>query len=249
MHGPLRNPRTGLGVVQNNLGGFVTFECGLLSAVYTKYWFEKRTIRPLKVCFRCLATKGTADEQWSYSNVDPSAPWRSTLFVDDPWPNGIVPTLTGILGFSMLMIGVDLLHVLHLGCGRDLAGTAIRFLASKRGYWRGGTQEERLRVATQRLKWHAKQSRHSLTISKLCKKSINWKSDDYPEVKCKGFDTFLILRWLVWEIGNKDIGNDLLATVIWLLSSGNCSNLVFLYLIFFCCLTSLVFIWGSQHMH
>ena len=64
------------------------------------------------------------------------------------------------------MLGVDLLHIFHLGVGRDLCGSAIRIMASKRGYWRGRTQEQRLKTATQRLKSYAKQHGYSLAMSK-----------------------------------------------------------------------------------
>lgn len=112
------------------------------------------------------------------------------------------------------MLGVDILHIWHLGVGRDLCGTAIKILATKRGYWRGRTQELRLQTATQRMKWYAKRHGHSLALSKLSKQSTNWKSDEYPELRAKGFDTFVVLRWLTWEISVKDIENDLLATVL-----------------------------------
>ena len=124
----------------------------------------------------------------------------------------MVPTLAGLLGFNIQMLGVDLLHIFHLGCGRDLCGSAIRIMASKRGYWRGRTQEDRLKTATQRLKWYAKQHGYSLAMSKLSKQNLNWKADCFPELKCKGFDCFVVLRWLVWEVGSKDIGNDVLST-------------------------------------
>jgi hypothetical protein len=124
----------------------------------------------------------------------------------------VVPTLASLLGFNIQMLGVDLLHIFHLGVGRDLCGSAIRIMASKRGYWRGRTQEQRLKTATQRLKSYAKQHGYSLAMSKLSKQNLNWKADCFPELKTKGFDCFVILRWLVWEIGNKDIENDLLST-------------------------------------
>ena len=152
---------------------------------------------------------------WCYSNVSDTAPWRGSLWSQDPWPQNVVPSLTGILGFSLRMLGVDLLHIFHLGVGRDLVASAIRILASKRGYWRGRNQEERLKFATQQLKAFAKRHNYSLTMSKLSKQSLNWKADAFPELKAKGYDCFVVLRWLVSEINNEDIGNDTLATDTW----------------------------------
>ena len=113
------------------------------------------------------------------------------------------------------MLGVDLLQIFHLGVGRDLCGSAIRILASKRGYWRGRTQELRLQTATQKLKAYARQHGYSVALSKLSKQTITWKADCFPELRAKGYDTFVVLRWLVSEIGEKDIENDLLATETW----------------------------------
>ena len=142
-----------------------------------------------------------------------TAPWTATVFSEDPWNPNLVPTLTGLIGFNIQMLGVDLLHIFHLGVGRDLCGSVIKILASKRGYWRGGTQEQRLKTATRRLKWYAKNHKQSLALSKLSKQSTNWKSDQYPELRAKGFDCFVVLRWLCWEVNCKNIENDLLATV------------------------------------
>ena len=134
------------------------------------------------------------------------------MFAENPWDENVVPSLAGLLGIHILMLGVDLLHIWHLGVGRDLCASAIRIMASKRNYWRGRTQEARLKTATQRLKWYARQHGYSLAMSKLSKQNLNWKSDTFPELKAKGYDCFVVLRWLVWEIGNKDIGNDVLST-------------------------------------
>lgn len=111
------------------------------------------------------------------------------------------------------MLGVDLLHIFHLGVGRDLCASAIRLLLSNRNFWRGRNQEERLHLATRRLKWFAKQHGYSLALSKLSKQNLTIKTNTYPELKAKGFDCSVILKWLVWEVNNQDVQNDLLATV------------------------------------
>ena len=99
---------------------------------------------------------------------------------------GFTPAFTKIIGFSIQMIGVDILHIFHLGVGRDLCGSAIKELAAKRGYWAGGTQEARLQMATR--SWSTLQS--SMGIQWLwvnCAKpastgnrmsSLNWNQRD-----------------------------------------------------------------------
>ena len=176
--------------------------------------FIQHLISPLQVCHICKATKGTHDVSWSYSNVADDAPWRNTLYEEPPWASGITPSFAGIVGFSTRQLSIDTLHVWHLGVGRDLCGSAIKILASKRNFWRGRTIDHRLNNATGRLKSFLKHHGHSaLTMHKLTKASVNWKSDQYPELKSKGFDTYLVWKWLVHEIETQDCGNDLLATV------------------------------------
>ena len=184
-----------------------------LSPRFGKFKLGFEIEHPLQVCYKCKATKGSDDVSWSYSNVSEDAPWRATLYSEPPWPADITPSLAGVVGFYPYMLSIDILHAFHLGVGRDLCASAIKILVMKRGYWRGRNQEARLQTATQRLKWFAKQHGYSVTMSKLSKTSLSWKNDCYPELKAKGFDTFVVLRWLVWEIKNKDCGNDLLSTV------------------------------------
>lgn len=158
-----------------------------------------------EVCWQCDCTKGTGDVAWSYCNLDPGAPWRRTFMMHQPWLRK--PTLAYAVGFQLSMVAPDILHTLHIGWGRDVIGAALKVLCAKRGYFTGGNQDERLQEATRRLKEYARQHRLTLVISKLCKKSISWTSNQHPEVKCKGWDTYVILRWLAWEIANKPCSN------------------------------------------
>ena len=167
----------------------------------------------LKVCWKCKATKGTNDVAWCYSNVDESAPWRSTMYTEPPWPAHITPSLAKTMGFCLTMIGIDLLHIWYLGVGRDLCASAIYLLARNRRYWQGSNVEKRLDFATQRLKWFASQNGLKLQINRLTKQNVNWKGKEYPELRVKGFDCSVILRWLNWEMRQQDLDNDLLSTV------------------------------------
>ena len=165
----------------------------------------------MQVCWKCLCTKGTENLEWCYNNVSSSAPWRSSIYVQLPWTHE--PTLSKTVGFSVKMIQIDVLHAFHLGWGRDLIASALRVLCTRRGFFLRATQELRLRSATLRLRSFVEQNHLTLTISKLTKANISWKADTYPEMRCKGFDTYVILRWLAYEVQCKDCGNNDLATV------------------------------------
>ena len=57
--------------------------------------YFKLTCGPPEVCWKCDATKGARDENWSYSNVDGNAPWQQTE--NDPWSRGQDPNLHYLL--------------------------------------------------------------------------------------------------------------------------------------------------------
>ena len=167
----------------------------------------------LQICWMCLCTKGSDDPSWSFTNLNDGCPWMGTLFQQDPW--SIKPSLADLEGFNLQMLSVDLLHAFHLGCGRDLAGSAIRSLASQAGFWAGNTQDLRLESATRSLRAFAANNRLSLTIRKLTKSNLSWETESYPELKCKGFDTFIVVKWLAHEVTLRDCGDDLLACALW----------------------------------
>ena len=59
----------------------------------------------------CDASKGSrGDLDSCYVNLDPAASWRSSMGVESPWQM--------LIGFSQLMIRIDIMHSWHLGVGR-----------------------------------------------------------------------------------------------------------------------------------
>ena len=70
-----------------------------------------------QVCWSCRASKGSQDLDYCYVNVDPNAAWRGTIGLDPIWEH--TPELSKLVGFSPLMISMDLFHIWHLGTGRD----------------------------------------------------------------------------------------------------------------------------------
>ena len=125
------------------------------------------------------------------------------------------PVLADVDGFTLRMLSIDLLHAWHLGVGRDLCGSAIRVLASQRRFWAGRNIELRLEVAISRLKAFARRNGLQLRLQKLSKSNLTWESLKYPELKCKGFDTYVALKWLVEEVTQQECGNSFLACALW----------------------------------
>ena len=91
---------------------------------------------PTEICWRCRASKGNECFDTVYTDFSSTAGWRSMGF-SNPWQTK--PFLAELWGWDpqLHMVSVDLLHVLHLGVYRDLAGSAIKVLLRKQGYYDG----------------------------------------------------------------------------------------------------------------
>ena len=105
------------------------------------------------------------------------------------------------------MLRPDVLHIWHLGVGRDLLASAIVVLVKQR-FFPGRTIDIRLGVASRSLRDFAKANHYNLSRRNLNKQCLNWKSAEYPELKTKGFDTAIIGMWLSDLVEKQDIGND-----------------------------------------
>ena len=168
----------------------------------------------MQVCWICHATKGSHDLSMCYTNSSDDAAWLNTVYLDEPWE--VTPTLSFLPGFDIKMLGLDILHIFHLGVGRDLIGSALRVLC-RGNIFNGRNIEQKLGFATLSLKRFAKQNKLTLVLHKLSKQNLTFKSREYPELKCKGFDCYVTLRWLVKDILPNNVGSidDSLATALW----------------------------------
>ncbi|CAK9016362.1 Uncharacterized protein SCF082_LOCUS13147 [Durusdinium trenchii] len=207
---PILDPKTGERVL--TLKFWITNIKGDWKFLHQTFSFQRYATFE-EVCWMCRCTKGSNDAAWSFTNVHPTAPWMATIYQDSPWL--VQPSLASLQGFNLKMLAVDILHAFHLGCGRDLCASAIRMLASRPGHWQGRTQEDRLQSATVRLREYAKANKLTLTLRRLTKVNLTWESSEYPELRCKGYDTFVVCKWLSAELTTRDCGDDLLATVCW----------------------------------
>ena len=132
-----------------------------------------------------------------------SCAWLLTMFMCLPWC--VMPAIALILGFCLQMIGVDVLHCWHLGVGRDLGGTALKLMVQDRSYFGPGRQELRLRRAFKSCKAYAVKHGKKLRIAKFTKANLSWKAGRYPELKCKGSDTMIILSWILEQLTEKPL--------------------------------------------
>lgn len=153
-----------------------------------------------EVCFRCAATKGNYDFSCCYTDVSENAAWRSRG-IGPMWT--IAPAMSGLIGFSEKLIALDLLHVFHLGVARDLCGTGFKLLCKGRDYYSGSKIDKRLLQLTKDLKDWCKRHGHVLSLTKVNKDTIKWKSGECPELRAKGADTLVCLRFLCDKLHQK----------------------------------------------
>ena len=168
-----------LGAMQAIAGNMNMFAregtCGLKAVVSAikgdwKYFKQVLNLRHYassnKICWICTATKDMEDP---FTDISPTATWRSNLFQQDPWL--AKPALANLCHFSLKRVMPDLLHVWYLGIGRDLiGGVMVHLLASD--CFPGRFQKGRMLAATQALKQWAKQNDKPLPKPSASRKKI-----------------------------------------------------------------------------
>ncbi len=156
----------------------------------------------------------------SYTNVASDAAWLQTEYLDLPW--NIQPTLSLLPGFRIEMLGLDILHIFHLGVGRDMVASALKVICGNTTVFSGRNLDQKLENASGWLRSWSKQNKLSLALKKLTKNNLNWKSNEYPEAHCKGFDCYVILKWLVsGPLASDNAAEipDAVSTVLWAANS------------------------------
>ena len=140
------------------------------------------TLGPLKVCFRCRATKGNADLQLAYTDNSSRALWR-TGPAGEMWHTR--PSIADLYGFTHKFICLDILHLCHLGCYRDLVATGFKLLACNRAYYHGRNISKRLAQLTSDLKSWCKANNQTLSLKRITRQTLTWRSDKCPELNLK----------------------------------------------------------------
>ncbi|CAE7498978.1 unnamed protein product [Symbiodinium sp. CCMP2592] len=202
------------------LHAFVTAFRGDWKALKQVFNFDRYADRD-EICWMCCATKGLDANSLhlGYTNVNPDAPYWDTMYQKPPWR--FMPAYTSISGFHLRLIQVDLLHVWHLGTGRDLAASVIVYILKRKGQsysiLAGDNIPDRLADATSKLKAFAKSRKLPLALHKLTKNKLGMKSKtSYPELMSKGYDTYVVLEWLQTLCeANRDLLPRELCTAVW----------------------------------
>ena len=164
-----------------------------------------------------MATKGTQDLTYCYTNVSDDASWRSTEWTSDPWIEP--PAYSMLPGFNLKMLNVDVLHVWHLGVARDMTASVLRVLSKSKYFRPGGTIQDQLSAASNSLRNYAKTQGLSLHLKRLSTANLGWRSNGYPETHCKGFDSYVMVVWLDWLLNDATDVDPRVRTLVWAANS------------------------------
>ena len=126
-----------------------------------------RTSSHNQICPFCLASK--TDPLMLFTNVREDAPWRGTVFSSNPWSQ--LPKMMLLKGFTIHHIKFDLMHIFHLGTGRDVAATTVKELI-KAHIFQGNSRKERFATAYRSLKTWANLNGKSLALRKFSKENF-----------------------------------------------------------------------------
>ena len=145
---------------------------------------------------------GREDFSLIYTNLDPEAGWRQTLWTDKPYD--IEPSLTALTGYTeQYFITSDVMHNWHMGCLRDLLGSTIKVLCKAKNYFDGSTVDKRLGALYREAKAWAKENRVQLSLRWIKKTTVLWRSDVCPELRCSASDAGVMHRFLLHKLLQK----------------------------------------------
>lgn len=75
------------------------------------------------ICFRCRATKNL---EYPMTDMSEQALWRTSGHPDEVWHSP--PALSNLHDFSLAIVSLDILHMYHLGVGRDIVASVLVLL-------------------------------------------------------------------------------------------------------------------------
>ena len=139
------------------------------------------------------------------------------MHTSPPWL--YTPCYTQLSGFQEEMIHPDLLHVFHLGVGRDLAASTIIYILQHPDcghIFMGNNLDEKLKSATSMVKRFARGKKLNLKLHKFSRSKLHMSTKSYPELCSNGYDTYVVLAWLETVVtAHADVLPRELCTAVW----------------------------------
>ena len=99
------------------------------------------------------------------------------------------------------MMSLDLMHLWHLGCSRDLLGSGFKLMCRRRGlFYNACNIEGRLGQLAADIKAFAAVHSKQVAFKKLTKATFVWRGDTCPELHVSASDASVCLAFLVMKL-------------------------------------------------
>ena len=153
------------------------------------------------ICFACHAGTGS---QFPFDDFHATPAWSASLFRTRPWDNPW-PVIANLPVHDLAperAIVPDTLHVIKLGLARDLIGGVLLILSRKCFFDYEGSSKnitDRLQRAYSNFSLFCQVNRFHPSVRGFSKKWLHLKNFmSSPWANCKGSDSMILLKWLVW---------------------------------------------------
>lgn len=134
------------------------------------------------------------DMHMCMTHVGLDAAWRNTIESTLPW--AVTPNYANIIGFQLMMMMPDLLHVFNLGVAKHMLASSLKVVLSEQVVFQASNLVDRMSLATASLKQFALRRGLPLRIKKITKSRLKWKNRKYPELGASGYDAYVVGSWL-----------------------------------------------------
>ena len=148
-------------------------------------------------CHLCLA--GT--QPYPFEDFSRSAKWMESSGASNPYPWDVLPPLLQSLPHvhhdPASVFRLDILHVYHLGMGRDFTASSLVVLLD---VYEAGSVAQGLELMTADLRRFLSQTRRQLHFKVLSRDLLGYKTDNtFPSGHwSKGADTPVVMEFLLW---------------------------------------------------
>ena len=159
------------------------------------------------ICHICMA----GADNIPFECLSDSPAWAESMFMSDPWPEDDEPSLISIPFDPVCRAGVFRLDVFHLwkvGQGRDLCGSSVTTLC-RLGYFDFDPEgshniDDRLARAHSQFRLYCIASQKTPALRTFSKNNLMYPDQSsFSWFNCKGSDTTLLTRWLLFFLVNQ----------------------------------------------
>ena len=153
-------------------------------------------------CWLCLAGSEQPDGPIPFEDFSATAQWISTQGSSNPYPWDAFPPFMQYLPFALRdapsFFKVDILHVYHLGIGRDFAASSLVYILTN--HYEGTSVAENIEAMNNDLKVFLRTTKRQLHFRNLFKQMLGFTSSStYPSGHwSKGMDTPVMIYFVEW---------------------------------------------------